>query len=340
MKTAKKSSRKQRRKQTAIVISVAVLIAGIIIAVFVWNHQKTAQKKYADDSSVSSVKFDREVISHNGKEYRYNEHLSNFLFMGIDTRNEVDSYETQTDVGQADSIFLVSLDRMTNQIKIVSIPRDTMTKIEVFNPSGKSLGETTDHINIQYAYGDGRHKSCDLMRIAVSNLLGGIPIEGYCSLNMDGIPIITEIAGNIEVVVPDNSLAEVNPEFTEGASVTLTKDNVEQFVRYRDINQELSALVRQNRQKVFLDAYLKKAQENYAKDASFVTKLYEGIKPYTVTSMGNDFFAKLLEASMGTDPVKVELPGKGEQGAYFDEYHVDEEGLQDMLVSIFYQEDN
>lgn len=340
MKTARKSSRKQRQKRTAIVISAAILIAGVIIAVFVWNHQKVSKKNYVDDASVSAAKFDREVISHNGKEYRYNDHLSNYLFMGVDTRNDVESYENQTDVGQADSIFLVSLDRMTNQLKIISIPRDTMTKIEVFNPSGKNLGETTDHINIQYAYGDGRHKSCDLMRTAVSNLLGGIPIEGYCSLNMDGIPVITEIAGNVEVVVPDDSLEEVNPEFAEGASVTLTKDNVEQFVRYRDINQELSVLVRQNRQKVFLDAYLKKAQENYTKDASFVTRLYEGIKPYTVTSMGNDLFAKLLEASMGTDPVKTELPGKGEQGAYFDEYHVDEEELQDMLVSVFYEEDN
>ena len=43
---------------------------------------------------------------------------------------------------------------------------------------------------------------------------------------MDAIPVMTEIAGNVEVTVPDNSLAEVNPEFTEGAEVVLTKDNV------------------------------------------------------------------------------------------------------------------
>lgn len=103
--------------------------------------------------------------------------MSNYLFMGIDTRENVDTYESQKDAGQADSIFLVSMDRATEQLKVLFIPRDSMTKIEVFNPSGKSLGMTTDHINIQYAYGDGKQKSCELMKTAVSNMLDGVLIQ-------------------------------------------------------------------------------------------------------------------------------------------------------------------
>ena len=80
-----------------------------------------------------------------------------------------------------------------------------MTEIEVFNPSGKSLGESTDHINIQYAFGDGKQKSCELMKTAVSNLLDGLPIQGYCSMNMDGIPVITDFVGGVQITVPDIS---------------------------------------------------------------------------------------------------------------------------------------
>ena len=72
-----------------------------------------------------------------------------------------------------------------------------MTRIEVFNPTGKSLGMTTDHINIQYAYGDGRQKSCELMKTAVSNLLNGLPVQGYCAMNMDGISVITDYVGGV-----------------------------------------------------------------------------------------------------------------------------------------------
>ena len=242
--------------------------------------------------------------------------------------------------GQADAVFLVSMDRVTKELKAISIPRDTMTEIEVFSVSGKSLGLMENHINLQYAQGDGKAESCELMETAVSNLLGEIPIQGYCSINMDGIPIMTDAVGNVQVVIPDNSLAEINPEFTEGAEVTLTKDNVEQFVRYRDTGREQSALVRQGRQKVFIEAYMKKAKEQYAKDASFVTRLYENMKPYMVTYMGNDIFVKLLSAAQESKTSVYTLPGEGAQGDYFDEYHVDEEALQEMIVSAFYEEDN
>ena len=60
--------------------------------------------------------------------------------MGIDTRGEVENQETDN-TGQADAIFLVSMDRVTEQIHVISIPRDTITEIEVFTVGGKSLGK-------------------------------------------------------------------------------------------------------------------------------------------------------------------------------------------------------
>ena len=278
----------------------------------------------------------KDTIQYQGNTYKYNDHLSNYLFMGIDSREDVDTYESQQDAGQADAIFLVSLDRATEEVKVLFIPRDSMTKIEVFNPAGKSLGMTTDHINIQYAYGDGKQKSCELMKTAVSNLLEGLPIQGYCSMNMDGIPVITDFVGGLEVTVPDNSLEGVNPEFKEGAVVTLTGENAEQFVRYRDIEKSQSALVRQERQKTYLQALLKKAQEQASKDAGFVTDLYDSIKSYTVTNMGNDVLAKLLAASQKGISDTQTVPGEGTQGANFDEYHVDQDKLTDLIISMFY----
>lgn len=55
--------------------------------------------------------------------------------------------------------------------------------------------------------------------------------------------------------------------------------------------------MRQERQKTYLQALLKKVQEQASEDAGFVTDLYDSIRDYTVTNMGNDIFAKLLVAS-------------------------------------------
>ena len=268
---------------------------------------------------------------------RHNDHLSNYLFLGIDTRETVDTYQSQADAGQADAIFLVSMDRATEKIKVLFIPRDSMTRIEVFNPYGQSLGETTDHLNIQYAFGDGKEKSCELMKTAVSNMLDGLPIQGYCSMNMDGISVITDFVGGIQLTIPDDSLADVNPEYKKGAVVDITGETAEQFVRYRDIDKTQSALVRQERQKTFLQALVQKAQEKAGEDAGFVTGLYDSVKSYTVTNMGNDIFAKLLAASQNGITDTETVPGEGTHGENFDEYHIDEDALSDLIISMFYE---
>ena len=334
----KKRNKNRRKRIAAVLVICGVLAVVAVFAAGIWKQQRKAHME-TDGASVSSEENTSESITYKGKTYVYNDHLSNYLFMGIDTKGDMETAESGN-AGQADAIFLVSVDRVTKEMQVISIPRDTMTEIEMFSVSRKSLGLMENHINLQYAQGDGKTESCELMKTAVSKLLGGIPVHGYCSVNMDGIPVMTEAAGNVQVVIPDNSLEEVNPEFTEGAEVTLTKDNVEQFVRYRNTGREQSALVRQDRQKIFIEAYMKKAQEQYAKDASFVTGLYESMKPYMVTNIGNDLFVKLLSAAQEGKSSVHTLPGKGVQGEYFDEYRVDEEALQEMIISVFYREDN
>lgn len=334
----KKRNKNRRKRIAAVLVICGVLAVVAVFAAGIWKQQRKAHME-TDSASVSSEENTSESITYKGKTYVYNDHLSNYLFMGIDTKGDMETAESGN-AGQADAVFLVSVDRVTKEMQVISIPRDTMTEIEMFSVSRKSLGLMENHINLQYAQGDGKTESCELMKTAVSKLLGGIPVHGYCSVNMDGIPVMTEAAGNVQVVIPDNSLEEVNPEFTEGAEVTLTKDNVEQFVRYRNTGREQSALVRQDRQKIFIEAYMKKAQEQYAKDASFVTGLYESMKPYMVTNIGNDLFVKLLSAAQEGKSSVHTLPGKGAQGEYFDEYRVDEEALQEMIISVFYREDN
>ena len=291
----------------------------------------------SDSRNQTDLNQNSDTVEYKGEIYKYNNHLSNYLFLGIDTREAVDTYQSQADAGQADAIFLVSMDRATEKIKVLFIPRDSMTRIEVFNPYGQSLGETTDHLNIQYAFGDGKEKSCELMKTAVSDMLDGLPIQGYCSMNMDGISVITDFVGGIQLTIPDDSLADVNSEYKKGAVVDITGETAEQFVRYRDIDKTQSALVRQERQKTFLQALVQKAQEKAGEDAGFVTGLYDSVKSYTVTNMGNDIFAKLLAASQNGITDTETVPGEGTHGENFDEYHIDEDALSDLIISMFYE---
>ena len=340
----KKTTRKaiRQRKICMLLIIILIIVLSILGGGYYLLSQKNAASSKAggqnsDSRNQTDLSQNSDIVEYKGETYKYNDHLSNYLFLGIDTRETVDTYQSQVDAGQADAIFLVSMDRATEKIKVLFIPRDSMTRIEVFNPYGQSLGETTDHLNIQYAFGDGKEKSCELMKTAVSDMLDGLPIQGYCSMNMDGISVITDFVGGIQLTIPDDSLADVNPEYKKGAVVDITGETAEQFVRYRDIDKTQSALVRQERQKTFLQALVQKAQEKAGEDAGFVTGLYDSVKSYTVTNMGNDIFAKLLAASQNGITDTETVPGEGTHGENFDEYHIDEDALSDLIISMFYE---
>ena len=98
------------------------------------------------------------------------------------------------------------------------------------------------------------------------------------------------------------------------STVTLTKENTEQFVRYRDITESQSALVRSERQKVFLEAYLERVQQIASGDPGIVTRIYEGVQDYMVSNMGTDVFAQLLEASLENEPGFLRFAGKRNGG--------------------------
>lgn len=338
MRTTRRQSYKQSKAGMILAVIVIILVALLGIGYFLWQQTQGVMKTGTSEeqSETASTAADQNTVEYEGNTYKYNDHLSNYLFMGIDSTEEVSEMESQQDAGQADSIYVVSLDRATEQVQVLSIPRDTITEIEVFNPSGTSLGMTDNHINLQYAYGDGKEESCELMKTAVSKLLHDLPIQGYYSMNISGISEIEKLVGDVEIVVPDDSLEEYDPYFKEGATVVINGDNVEEFLRYRDSGKSQSALVRQQRQKTYLKALVPKLQEKTQTNSSFVGDLLDDIQPYTVTNMGNDVFVKLLNAAGNSTLETQTVPGEGVEGQYYDEYHVDDDALYKLILSMFY----
>ena len=322
---------KRKTKQNLFLIGVAILVIGVIL-VFVLRDK---DESYSSDFQESNRE---DTIVYGGKEYRYNEHLSNYVFMGVDTREPITEYETREEAGRADAIFLLSYDRVKKTVKCISIPRDTMTNVRMIAPDGTDLGTSVEHINMQYAFGDGKDESCRLVKEAVSALLYDIPIQGYCSLNMDGIAAAVEVLGSVEMVLADNSLEDVNAEYVKGAKITVTKENAEQIIRHRDTDVSQSAIARTNRQKELMKAVSDCAREKSTQDADFIVDIYESLKPYMVSNIGNDLLADLLEAKFDSENGVIDIPGEGVEGELYDEYHIDETSLYELVLQMFYEE--
>ncbi len=319
--------KKRRASLWLFLLSLCILLAGC------GSEEKKAAET-EENLSETEESDDSDTIIWQGVRYRYNDHLSNFLFLGIDTKEQTLTEMGEADAGQSDALFLLSWDRKEDQVTLISIPRDTMTPIEVFDRNGGSLGLTENHISLAYAYGDGSYKSLELSKQAVSSLLYGMPIQGVCAMSLDGIPELLKSFGNVTVTVPNDSLSEAYPEFQEGQEAVITPENAEVFLRSRDTAVSQSAISRMERQQAFLDALGSAA----AKEPKKMVKLYEDLQPYIVSSISNDWFLKLIEALSGKEGVKRwTIPGQGVEGELFDEYRIDEDALYEKVIETFYE---
>ena len=121
----------KRKKQIIVLACFLIFVIGIVAVVFLRQEEPSSTDYQESDQE--------DTIEHNGITYQYNEHLSNYLFMGIDTTEPIESNEARADAGQADAIYLLSYDRVAGTVKCLAIPRDTMTNIRTISLDGVDL---------------------------------------------------------------------------------------------------------------------------------------------------------------------------------------------------------
>lgn len=360
---ARKEQKQRRGIPTAVLVVLAAGFAALLCGLLLWQRgiagdvpSETSRETVsavsaasaaesaassgdaasASSAYTSAAEDGQEVISYQGKSYVYNDDIDHYLFLGIDSSENISDTKYAGKNGQSDAIFLVSYNRREATMQLLAIPRDTITEIETFSPDGDSLGVTSDHISLQYAYGDGKFKSCELSAKAVSHLLYGLKIRGYCSLNLSSMGELADLVGGVTVTVPDESLANADPPLHEGDQVTITRDNAEEFLRYRDTGETGSALDRQNRQITFLKAFGQKVQEEQQQDAGTAARIYQGLEPYMVTNIDKGVFIQM--ASAGGDHNVTVLPGEAGKDGEYDAWEVDDTALYEWILQNFYKE--
>jgi LCP family protein required for cell wall assembly len=258
--------------------------------------------------------------------------------MGIDVDGPVTKAADSVSGGQSDAMFLLVCDGSNNKMSIIAINRNTMTDIEVYDEEGNLRGTYNLQICLQHAYGDGMRLSCIRSVDAVSHLFYDIPISGYVSMNLDGIPILNDSVGGVTLeVMQDLKNTSMGVNLHKGETVTLNGDEAYVYLRSRDTDVFASANDRLERQEQYLGAFCKKAKLTIS-DSDAATDIYDSLEDYLVTSVD---FTKLVDELMQyelDDSDIYSIKGETVQGKTFEEFHVDDEALYEMILNIFYNE--
>jgi polyisoprenyl-teichoic acid--peptidoglycan teichoic acid transferase len=166
-----KREKKRRWPKVVGILMLLVLVAGGVYGYSIYHSLNNAVE-------TMHTPIERDISSKRTKEVEFKDREPfSVLLMGVDER--------ANDKGRSDSMIVLTVNPQTESVKMISIPRDTLTDIV-----GRG---TRDKINHAYAFG-----GVEMAMDTVEGLLD-IPVDYYVQVNMEGFEDIVNAVGGVTV---------------------------------------------------------------------------------------------------------------------------------------------
>ncbi len=338
-----KPVRREVLKRRIILLALAA-IAVLALAFFFgrWMERRMERPDERGDAHLRQELDSAPEIQVDGHTYRLRQDLTTVLLIGVDKLSDAEPKSSSyRNGGQADFLRLLVIDPVGKRIEQIPIDRDTMTPITILGVMGNRTGTRTERISLSHGFGKGGEDSCRLTVEAVSKLLQDVHVQFYLALNMDGISELNDLLGGVEVTLEDD-FSHIDPAMTKGATLTLKGEQAEVFVRGRMSVGVGTNESRMTRQQQYLSEAEKKLKAMVQADSNAAGAIFDALEPYLITNFTrgrliNEVYAAkdyVMETPL-TIPGEHSVDSEG-----FMQFVPDEEALQKMVLSVFFQKIN
>ncbi len=326
----KKTSRKARYlRYAALVLAIVCVVSAGFFFLQLWEKgQGDFTDLHPDDS----------VLEYAGNQYELKKNIETFLVLGLDKFEDDSTDESYNNDKQADFLMLFVLDNDAQTCTAIHINRDTMANVQVLGVAGDTVATLTKQIALAHTYGNGQEMSCRNTAEAVSDLLMGMKIDHYISATMDAVPILNDLLGGVQVEVLDD-FSGIDDTLVKGETVTLMGVQALTYVRARAGLEDSSNAARMVRQRQYLNALGKKAQERSAADEDFVADATMEMADYIVSDRSVTQLQELLRKLSTYEFVGMrDIPGETKMGERFLEFYPESAAIEELVVQLFYKQ--
>lgn len=332
-------ARHRQRLSLLLMLAAGAALLAWLTFFGLWLERKLEQPEATGDPTLRYA-YSGQIVP-GDTAYRLRSQLTTVLLLGIDRETDSGGSGYRSG-GQADFIRLLMLDAGEKTLTQVQLDRDTMATIPVLGVLGDRVGTRRAQLCLAHGFGDGGAQSCDLAVEAVSGLLGGIPIDFYLALNLDGISVLNDLLDGVTVTLTEDFSA-LDPAMTPGATLTLTGDQAEIYLRARRSIGEGTNEARMARQEQYIaglmDSFGAGLSGNQVENQAFLGALYDAMLPYLTTNLSRGRLMNLVLAARDYEHSPIRKPEGshvvGEEG--YMEFHADEAALKQMVTELFYQ---
>lgn len=346
-KKHKLSARKKAfRILVGILIGILILLIICAAALLIMRHlgEKSLSTNASDVKLAVPRDSDQEVILENdgtviykGEKYRYNEDIINILCMGIDRKVEQQDTVVGKN-GQADSLFIASLNKKTGNMTLLAISRDSMVDVDVYNVDNEFVKSEKKQICLAFSYGKDDVQSSGNVIRSVERLLYGIPINSYATINFPSIAVLNDAVGGVEVEILED-FDFWDSSMKKGNTVNLTGQQAVRYVRSRDTSKVDSNQNRIMRQKQYLMAFADKTLKQTMKDITVPLNLYNLLGDDLTTDIGPSEVTYLASLMLqhGMPQITIEsVPGEVQMGERNAEFYPDDTALYELILKLFF----
>ena len=330
------------------------LLAGGLIAAFAFvllgaalmAYERSSRKREEIGDSGSWNQEQEETaeeelqLTLNDRVYAYSDQVESYLLIGTDNSSADPEAEQGFDGDLADFLVLFVADSDTGKYGFIQIDRDTITDVPILDENGEETGTALEQICTAHWYGQNEEDRSINTVYTVSELFGGLPIDGYYCMNMKDIPSLNHAVGGVSVTIEED-LESVDPAMTKGAKVLLTDEQAEKFVRARMSVGDGTNVSRLRRQRQYMENMYTQIHERFSENAGYINDLYKELKSVLETDQPDKTISEIAaKIHEGENVGILILDGESTEGNQLDdgeihsEFYVDEASIAENLGKI------
>lgn len=202
----------------------------------------------------------------------------------------------KSSVFRTDTIMIASLDLKTNEVSLVSIPRDSYVKIAGL--------DRYDKINHSFVHGynagkgeDKHQNGIDTVIRTIEDFLGGIPIHYYVTVDMDGVSEVVDRVGgvyfDVDHTIRGDLLLHKGHQLLNGRAFLV-------YVRDRSVGGDFGRASRQ--QKILIEAFRQIKEKGKLRD---IPALYRSVQNNIETNLSAAQITQLALIGMKVKPDQI-----------------------------------
>ena len=268
-----RSYRTSKRRVIIGIIVAIVLIAAFGLVMYLIEHHGLLDEQFGDTGGWDEDEEQIE-ISLDDKDYFSDDKIDAYLLIGTDAGGK--------DMGEnyngtlADFLTLVLVDSTTEKYAFIQLDRNTIVEMEVPNDNG-DFDTYEQQLCTAHWYGKTDEQRNINTVEAVQEVLGGLEIDHFYTISMGDLDAVNHALGGITVDI-QSDLTSVDPAFVQGASVTLTDEQAEKFIRARMGVGEGTNQERMSRQTQYIQSAYNKMMGELKEHPEYINDIYEELK--------------------------------------------------------------